>query len=338
MPIDILDGFEDYPGTSTAGVGLSSYWTMGGTNVVSLVAGRVGGQALQLSNQTTAFRSFTTSAQVSGFFAFHHNANYTQSGDNVMAMISDSTGAAHISLACNQARELVVTGPGGVLARPLEVYQFNVWHSLAFAIEIHDSLGSVKIWIDGELIVDLSNVDTKNGVNNASRFYLRAQGSAASANSARYDDVRIDSGTLIQIPEGRVATFVPISDIEKDWTPSTGADNYAMVDELTADSDTTYNSANTVGARDRFGLSQMTFNPDQIYAVMVACAARKEDVATRRIASILDSGGVEVQMPDNYLSTNWTWDRHILELNPDGNIPWTKTAVNALTLGYELIE
>lgn len=54
-----------------------------------------------------------------------------------------------------------------------------------------------------------------------------------------------------------VTSSVPIADVQSDFTPSSGGDNFAMVDEDIRDSDSTYNESSTQGDRDLFTFGNM---------------------------------------------------------------------------------
>jgi hypothetical protein len=245
----------------------------------------------------------------------------------------------HLALFVNRFGRLAVYGPAGTSIATFDnAIISNTWHSISMAGEIHDSLGWLKVWIDGDLIVDLSNIDTKNAAGaNVDRIMFSGTPGFSDAEN-RFDDFRHDNGTTTQIPEGRFATLPLAADDAVQFTRLSGATNYEMIDDATCDEDTTYNSSNTVGHVDRFSYSAIPFNPDNIMAVMVSMCARKEDVATRRVRSFILSDATQVDFDDNFLSTNYTWDRHILELDPDGDVPWTKAALTALKAGYELRE
>lgn len=342
MAIDILDGFEDYPAVSTNGVGLLSTWTQEGTTARSLVTGRVGGQALQLTTATGGIsRAVTPSAAFATFFGFLHS--FAPSNSNYMRFARWYAGGNpdvyHFALGINRFGRLAIYGPAQTIIAEFELAIINnTWHSLSVAGEIHDSLGWLKIWIDGDLIVDLSNIDTKNAAGaNVERIAFMGNEGFSDAVSI-FDDFRHDSGVSTQIPEGRFAVLTYAADDGVQFTPLSGPSNYLMIDDATNDENTTYNSSNTVGHVDQFTVNALPFNPDNIMAIMVSMSARKEDVATRRIRAFVDSGGVQVDFADTFLSTNYTWDRYILELDPDGDVPWTKAALTALKVGYELRE
>lgn len=345
MPIDIIDGFDQYPGVSTAGVGLTANWISTGAGVITLPTGRVGGQCVQLAGSASA-RLLTRllsamDDEFAGFFAMYYDPNGSALTNKYPIFRLEGGSAVHLSIGYGVFGELVVFGPAGTqIAEIGGALQPLTWYSIAFSGVIHDTLGWIKVWVNGELKVNLANTDTKNaGAAGVDRISLRApNASGAGVPVTSFDDVRFDIGTTAQIKEGRSVPILPVSDSSTQFTPSAGADNYAMVDETLCDSDTTYNTSNTVGHEDKFGFGDLPFNPDEIFAVQISIAARKDDVATRRLQAFIESNAVREDAPDFYLGTDYTWRHTIIESDPDGNIPWTKSSVDALQGGYTIIE
>lgn len=336
--IAIIDGFDDYPSKTGAGIGFTSSWTLASDNGnVLLLAGRVGGRCLQLSNTATAYKVIPNATKIAVFFGYRQVENKSATLKSICEIRNNAD--IHVAVQIVEPNDLLVSGPGGILATVPLAFITNTWHSISILVEIHDTLGTVGIWIDGDPVLNLTNSDTKNAAAaDANRVYLLAVGTASSPQRNQFDDFRVDIDAATHILEGRSAQVFMVADDSIQWAPSAGAVNYAMIDEAQADGDVTYNSANTVGFKDKFVSGGLGFNPDRIDAVMISMAARKGDVATRRIASLIDSGGVETQSPDHFLATDYTWDRKIHPLNPNGNAAWNKASVEGIKPGYVMIE
>lgn len=339
MPIAILDGFEDYPGRADAGIGLISEWwgsNATGNSQLSLVAGRVGGQAVRFRGSVFLAKPIPASTEVAGFFAIRR---ITNAGSNVLVLANGATYVQHIRFAYDADGVLTVYGPTDVVLGFIDfALPFNTWASIAYAAKIDDTLGSVTIWINGEKKLEVTNVDTKaNAVANVDRIRFTSNAGLAT-DGFDLDDVRVDNATLVQIPEGRFAVVAAIADVTSDFTPLSGADNFAMVDDTTCDADVSYNVSNTVGHKDKFSVAELPFNPDVIYAVQLSMASRKEDVATRRMQMFLESGAATTTGPDKFETTDYTFQRLIMTDNPDTATPFTKATLASVMIGYELIE
>lgn len=339
--IEILDGFEDYPDVFSAGVGLLANWwgsNSFGNNELLIAPGRVGGQAIEFRGSVFIAAPITDSTQASGFFSTRRIENNTSS---FMALTNGSGYTQHIRLSFDADGTLFVHGPDNTV---LGVVHFalplNTWASIAWCAKIHDSLGEFKLWINGEPKLTIANVDTRNAADASGTINrIRFLSSAALGNlSFQVDDVRVDSDSFYQIPEGRFASVYVNETIDADFTPNGAATNHEAVDDPTCDMDVTYNESNTVGHVDRFGLAELGFNPDVIYAVQMTLISRKVDVATRRLNAFLEVGAEVITTPDKFETTDYTIQRLISVTNPNTTLPYTKGDLAAARLGYELIE
>ena len=89
-------------------------------------------------------------------------------------------------------------------------------------------------------------------------------------------DVYVTNGRT-RLGESGVAVLYPSADTaDADWTPSTGTDHYATVDETTVNGDAGYVASGTVGDLDLYEIGDLPFVPDGIHAVQVTMCARKE--------------------------------------------------------------
>lgn len=339
--IEILDGFEDYPGVSTAGVGLASYWNAIGAGGISLVTGRVGGQAVRMTQQSVQmFRVLEAANEKSWFFAFNTGGSWGSVTTDYKICELTNGSNVHISIRINYLRELIVIGGDGAeLVRVADMIHTNTWYSLSVAWKGSTSTGTLQIRVNGELVVDMTNANTQHSSSpNANRVYFFGGNNIQTEMYFTYDDVRVDTETTTPIAEGRYAIVTYDADDSVQFTPLSGSDNYLMIDDPTCDQDTTYNASNTVGHRDVFTVNALPFDPDRIMAIQLTLIARKEDVATRRVKSILISDSTEVDGDDMYLSTDYTINRFIIQNDPATGIEFTKGGLAAVKPGYELVE
>lgn len=337
MPIGLLDGFEDYPAKDTLGVGLFTSWIRLAGDRVFLGAGRVGGQRMYFDDDfgsPAVHKTLQPADEFAYFTAIKTTAAFADAGFFMAFCANNSPSTYHLQFGTTILGGLkIFNSAGAVIHIEPDFFIPNTWYSFSIVVKLHASLGIIKIYRNGELVVDIANINTKHAtyadVTGVRKQYVSFFG---------FDDVRYDYDTLVPIPEGRYAQVTYVTDASAQWTRLSGATNFNMIDESTCDLDTTYNVSNTVGHIDRFTVSALPFNPDKIYAVQLALASRKEDVATRRTRCFLNSGAAVFNGADKYETTDYTWQWNILEKNPDGNIDWTKAALALVEPGYELIE
>lgn len=338
MPIDVIDGFDHYPAVATTGIGLFSTWIQVDGNRTYLTTGRVGGQAIRYSDDygsPKVYRDLTPSDKCSFFWGIIPQTQFVSTANQFIRFCANNAYDAFqfgLRISVTGALEILNYNSVVIHTEP-NFFTLNSWVSMSVVAKIHATEGVLQIRRNGELIVDMNNINLKNP------SYATITGVLLGwASHFDFDDFRYDNNTLVPIPEGRSIQTTVNADIEADWTRLSGASNYLMVDETTCDDDTTYNSTDTVDARDLFSLAGLGFNPDVIHAVQLLYAARKDDVATRVMQSVLKSDTEEVLGVENYLTTNYTWSWHIFELNPDGNVAWDKASVEALQVGYQFID
>ena len=337
MPIGVIDGFDHYPDTSTLGIGLFSTWIQVGGNRTHMTTGRVGGKAVRYDDDNGTpkiYRALQPSDEIACFFGMAPQTNFISTANQFIRFCANNAYAAFqfgLRITVTGALEILNYNSVVIHTEP-GFFTLNSWCSVSLVAKIHNSAGVMKIWRNGELVIDMTNIGLKNPT------YATVTGALVGwASHFDFDDFRYDYDTQVMIPEGRSVQALVNADDQADWTKLSGAANFEMVDEPTCDGDTTYNSTATEDARDLFTLAGLGFNPAAIHAVQLIYAARKDDVATRVVQSVLKSGAAEVLGSDNYLTTNYIWNGHIFELNPDGDVPWDKASVEALKVGYQFI-
>lgn len=335
------EGFDDYPGTSTAGVGVGSYWFGSPT---SLQPGRFGYQCLR-QNRNQLYRAITsneTQIVIGSAFRIPVVSNNNVAGTGLFSFML-GTGYQFVVGTDNLGRIVGGTSQDG--SRTMSGIRFvsdraiaeNAWHYIEIAIEIADA-GSVTIWLDGldEPAISYSG-DTKSlsGVG-VDRFGLN--GNTETGGGADFDDMYCRSGTLDRFGEAKLHPLYATEDGAVMWVPLSGSDNFDMINELTCDQDTTYNSSNTMGDKDFFVLEDITDSPSEIFGVMLSTSVRKDDAATRVIKNkfLIDSN--EYDGTDFAVTGNYLWNRQIFMTNPDTGVAWTKSDINDMQVGYELVE
>jgi hypothetical protein len=204
-----------------------------------------------------------------------------------------------------------------VLGTSTETLSTSIWHYPEIEAAIDDASGIVAVWLDGVKVIDLSGVDTKQqseaGVDRI-RFQLNGLNQFT---TPTIDDVYVTNGGT-RLGESRVAVLYPSADTaDADWTPSTGTDHYALVDEATVNGDTEYVASGTVGDLDLYEVSDLGVTPDTIHAVQVTMCARKNDAATREVRSKVRSSAATANGTPHALTANYVYYRDVFETDPD---------------------
>lgn len=350
MTLQATDGFDAYNSTG-ANEGLRTVWTQGGaffTNV-SMQAGRFGGQCLRIgangsSNAASAYRALPANVGPSFGVGFAYKCSNigtisTTVLNNVFASLASLAGTTQVGLALQDngqvhAYRLTGLNAGTLLGSSAAgVIAAATWHFIELAVLFSDTVGTLVVKVDGATVINLSGIDTMNSATvGAGRLYFQGMNVADSDNASlnEWDDLYITDGATLG--DRRVETIRPNADTaDKDFTRSTGSDNYALVDESTVDS-TDYVQGSTVGDLDLYDLGALSSTPTTIDAVTVISFAQKTDAASRSIAHVLDLSGTQSTGADKALPASLGKQETIFATKPGGGA-WDATAVNALKAG-----
>lgn len=114
--------------------------------------------------------------------------------------------------------------------------------------------------------------------------------------------------------------------------------HYFETADSTYDSDSTYVTTNTVGAKETYSMDPLLSSTGTILGVTAYAVARKESASTHTINTVMrtngaDNSGTAVNLPDNltYQAMN---DFYLL--NPTTGVPWTRADVGSIETGVEL--
>jgi len=114
----------------------------------------------------------------------------------------------------------------------------------------------------------------------------------------------------------------------KQWTPSTGTDHYALVDDNPPNDDTDYVSATTVSLRDSYLYTLPTISSGGILATMLSPYARKTDAGVRRIVDMVRAGGTDYDgTSEQAINIAYQFKPMIRTFDPSTSAEWQSAAV-----------
>lgn len=334
MSIVFTDGFDLY-GT------MSDYvrrgWVQGSASIGALQTGRFGGRAGQLTNGnnqltrlpivSTNTISFGMAVKFSSLFGWGANGGEFLQLQNVGSTILrlGITNSGHIRLGRGDfTTNLVCGSASGVIIT-------NNWHYVEVEITRNSSTGAATIYVDGVSVATASGVNT-----GASAF--DAFGLNGGFETWVFDDIYI-TDVATKLGEMRVETIRPVTPdtATKDFTRSTGANNFDNVDDSQTDDDTTYNFSSTVGHKDLFDMANLSATPVSIKAVVPVVFARKDDAGTKTIRHNMKNGSTTTNGTSRNLTAGYLAYVNYYETNPDTAAAFTGANVNAMQLGYEVV-
>jgi len=242
------------------------------------------------------------------------------------------------SISAYRGRALGATSGGTLLGSSAAgaIPASNAWYFLEFSVTFHASTGTVEVFVNDVSVLSLTGQNTISTAN----AYANAFGINGITNGVYMDDIYLVTGTggTTTTRLGPGARFWPMVASAGDgtnaqFTPSTGTDNGAMVDDSTPDDDTTYNSSTTIGNKDTYNFAALGRTGD-VKGVFIRNMCRSDSGAAgvRNIARI---GGTDYFSGAMALTTSYTLQVSIHELSPATSSPWTVSEIDGAEFGVE---
>ena len=349
MALLFIDGFDAYGTTpGNAGVGLQYQYTVGTPSGMLVANGRTaGGYALQMSagtNRSLLSPTLGTLATVVVGFAFQPKTAFA--AVTILSLMDGST--QHINLrhtgggefSIHRGNTLLATTSGAAIA-------VDSWGFIELKVTTHDTTGAYELRVNGVNVLSATNVDTRNG-GNSYITNVKLELNTGVTNNYIFDDLYIldTSGSVNNdfLGNRRVVTLFPNAEGDNiDFTPASGTDNSAMVDDnpppassTVVVDDTDYVESDTTGHKDLYQYGNLAgsgaINGVQVTTICGVTAASTFTLKTLAKSGTTESadGGVAIS------STTYVGKSRILETNPDTAAAWTASEVNAAQFGIEV--
>jgi hypothetical protein len=212
------------------------------------------------------------------------------------------------------------------------VMQALKWFHIQAKVVFDQSAGSIEVKINDTTVLNLTGIDTCYSANAyANKVRICGINSSIYPN---WDDLWIDDSDFLG--ELRVKTYWPDSDeTHTDFTPNTGTDHYAVVDNLEITDDANYNESDTNGHKDSYGWTVDAFGTVQ--AVAVNMAAQQSDATTRTVRCICRSNGTDYNGDSEDTATDPYVHQHVWATDPDDSNAWTQAKIQAAEFGIEIV-
>lgn len=113
--------------------------------------------------------------------------------------------------------------------------------------------------------------------------------------------------------------------------------NFSAVNQAAFDGDTSFNYSHVVGATDYYQYDPLPYTPAYVLMVNVKSIARKSDTNPRSLRNQLKSGASVVSGVSTNLSTSYRTLESSFFVDPATSLPWTKSAIDALQVGPNVV-
>lgn len=269
-------------------------------------------------------------------------------GENLQcAVVLKSDGKIYACRSTGNAFFNISLGGGGLtsLGADSSAIAVDVYYHLQIKFTIHNSTGSIVVKRDGATVISTGSVDTQQTGNAfADGILMGYLQDASSPSNLDFDDwiVMDDAGSYMNdfIGEKRIGCLFPTAEgTTIQWTPSTGADNSALVDETAPNDDTDYVSSSNVGDKDTYVMQNLPSTAAGVSAVVVKHRARKDDAGVRQIAARVRSGSSEAVGDTKTMASSYEYHHSVFYTDPNTSPldVWTSGAVDSMEVGSEVI-
>lgn len=214
----------------------------------------------------------------------------------------------------------------------------NAWRHIETKVLCNNGAGTVEVRLEGTPVLNVAGVVTSwngNLCQNVGPGYLRSVGSIGPGLYVK--DLIVWDGSAGQITNFvgscQVYKILTNADVSLGWTPSSGATGWNLIDREPPPDDADYISAPyPLPAPSTFGLTDLPANVTSVKGVMAVTRSRKTDGGDGQLEVSLLSGASAGAGANRTLTTAYTYWTDMFELDPNGNVAWTKASVNALDM------
>lgn len=338
MTIQMMQGFTT--GASGANLGF------GGTSGITETSnGRFSGGRIRIGGGNGSLNINVPTPRAKLGVHLGINTDAANSNSTLCTFSETSGGTTHLTLSISSGGFLTLTqGNGTLLGTSSYHVTTGVWFGVEVWLEVHDSTGVAKLWVNGESTPSINfSGDTKNGgstgtIGNLSWFSSSGGNGFYICDFIIYDD------------QGSVNNTAPLGDIRVESTfpsgngnssqfvgsDSNSTDNYLLVDETPFNSDTDYVESANIGDKDTYAFANVTPTAGNVLAVQARLIAKKTDAGTREIKPVYRLSTTEVDGTVYPLNGSYEINfKDVQETKPGGGA-WSITDVNNAEFGVKV--
>lgn len=232
---------------------------------------------------------------------------------------------------------VIKNAAGAVLASTAgPVLVANAWQHIEFKAVIDAAAGTVEVRVEGVTVLTAAGLNTGAGPAAQVRVDNYADGGSGGVVGYVKDFIVWDgSGTTNTdfIGSCSVVALKPSSDVSLNWTPSSGATGWNLLNESPPDDDTGYIQAPTPApAAAVFGLTDLPADVTSVKGLMSLVRSKKTDGGDGNIQVSLNSAASTSAGADRPMTTAYTYWNDLFPLDPATAAAWLPSAVNAANL------
>jgi hypothetical protein len=305
-----IDGFDAYgttPGSAPAPTGVLArkYIVVTFESSFDVEAGRLGGYCLEFGTSAQYLTSppLTTNATMVVGIAVKY-PSWPNTG-TLLAFMDENTLGMNIrvtpagEIAVYRGSTLLATTSGAGLT-------VGGWYYVEFKV-VCGSSGSYEVRINGVNKLSDPSENTKAGTHDYHTAFRIGEIAAVSLAHMVDDFYCLDGSGSVNndfLGNQKVVTIFPIGDVTgyTDFTPSTGVDHYALVDENPINNDTDYVESSTANHTDLWDYEAVS-GLGAIAGIQINTHARETDAEDFTLKTVIKSGSTRLQNAGEVVSS-----------------------------------
>jgi len=215
-------------------------------------------------------------------------------------------------------------------------------------VVIHPSAGTVEVRVNGNVVpgLNLTGQNTRaSGFSTWTSVVLGTNDNVGSSWSGGnlnvdFDDVYVCDGSGSApwntfLGDCRVDALRPTAEgTSSQWTPLSGTDNAAMVNQTAPDDDTTYVSTVTSGHTDTYVTPDAPVAGAAIMGVQLNVSIKKEDAGSCAVSGVVRHSGTNYPVVLPNPGTTYAYQTVMMPTNPGTGVAWTEAGFNAAEFGF----
>jgi hypothetical protein len=354
MALLFFDGYEGLGAAATnpADAIVSRRYNVSDANDITPQTGVYGGLSFRYADETSTYQIYAgpdsgnVSTEATKIWAVSLNCpaqfDWPVSTPYIFRLVTDtSQWSVGLKIDIDGCMELV-DADENTLAIATHVLRQRAWNRIELKVYCHASSGTAEVRVDGVTVINETGIDTAGTSNGTShtRAYMYAF-TGGTSGAPRYDNLVIcdTTGNTCNDFLGpvNVKNFYATSDDVAEWSPSSGGDNYAMVDENPPDDSTTYVSETATNNVATFDTGNLDSTADTVLGVRLTTDAALSAAGSESYKQVVKSGGTEYTGNVHALtSTSWVYMTAYWDEDPDTAAAWTVNGANASLFGLEM--
>ncbi len=323
MALVLVEGWDHYASVDAA----EKFWN--GTSP-GMVTGRgFGGQAIEVIVNNSIEKQLPAS-----YSTLIVGAAFKINGEPTDFLRLMAGGSDVVIIGVDSSQHLTIkNAAGSVIATGTTIVPGGRWVYVEIKITVGSS-GTCEVHLNGASEITSTTGNYGTASINQIQFETHFLGGNLIVDDVVVMDTTGSAPTNDFLGDVRIETLYPVADASyTDWTPKTGTDHYAMVNEHLIDGDVSFVSDANPGDKDSYKLDTFL---GVIYGAQLNIGARKGDSSVRQLKPLILQSGTDYLGDLATLSSDYLFYSWRLDTDPTGGA-WLAATINADEFGQELI-